>query len=339
MVKIILALFFILIFYLLVVYLNNITKEAMCSLDEYTYSQTNVNINKTITVYYGEIGSATVRTLPNGDQVIINVEKNSDVNTSELDKPMVFYSENGNTITVYKTTDGDYVISKNSEITDGSVQTFYGNNGSVTVQINANGSKEIIDYNTSYPNDVTSVQSFYGPNGNQINVIRTPDGQLKLVTASVNGSINGTSYNRNDYILKTQVVPPVCPSCPATTCADCNTSSSSDGTSNDSSSNGSSSNGSSSNGSSSNSSSSNSSSSNSSSSNNSSSNNSSSSSSSSSDSTSSDSTSNTTSNNNTSTGTEYTNDIISNGTPIGSYLNDIPQGDPMPLLNDFSKFS
>ena len=335
MVKIILALFFILLFYLLIVYLNDITKEGMCSLDEYTYNnETNININKSINVYYGEIGSATVRTLPNGDQVIVNVDKNSDVDTAELDKPMVFYSENGNTITVYKTNDGDYVISKNSEITDGSVQTFYGNNGSVTVQVNANGTKDIIDYNTSYPNDVTSVQSFYGPNGGQINVIRTPDGQLKLVTASVNGSISGASYNRNDYILKTQVVPPVCPSCPAITCADCDNSSSSDDTSNDSSSNGSSSNGSSSNSSSSNSSSSNSSSSNSSSSNKSSSN-----SSSSSDSTSSDSTSNTTSNNNTSTGTEYTNDIISNGIPIGSYLNDQPQGDPMPILNDFSKFS
>ena len=37
-----------------------------------------------------------------------------------------------------------------------------------------------------------------------------------------NGAIVSPGYNRNDYVLKSQVVPPVCPTCPATTCANCN---------------------------------------------------------------------------------------------------------------------
>ena len=281
----------------------------MCNLDEYTYGTNSENSSdQNITVYYGSIGSVTVRVLPNGERIIVNVDKNSDVTASQLNEAMVFYNQDGDTIVVYKTIDGDYVISNTSEITDGSVETYYGNNGSVTIQTNPDGTKEIVDYNTSYPNDVTSVQSFYGPNGKEISVIRTPDGTLKIVTASTNGTIVTTGYNRNDYVLKSQVVPPVCPTCPATTCANCNNDSNDetndDSTNNDtgssstdSSSNGSSSNGSSSNGSSSNETSS-----------------------------------------NESTYNNGTTDIISNGEPIGSYLGPVV-GTPMPLLNDFSRFS
>ena len=319
MVKNILVVLLILTFYLLIIYLNNISKESMCNLDEYNYGTNSENsANQNITVYYGSIGSVTVRVLPNGERIVINVDKNSDVTASQLNQAMVFYNQDGDTIVVYKTVDGDYVISNTSEITDGSVETYYGNNGSVTIKTNEDGTKEIMDYNTSYPNDVTSVQTFYGPNGKEVNVIRTPDGTLKLVTASSNGSIVSTGYNRNDYILKSQVVPPVCPTCPATTCANCNNDpdnednndSTTDNTNNndtgssstDSSSNGSSSNGSSSNGSSSNGSS-----------------------------------SNETSSNGLMYGDGST-DIISNGDPIGSYLGPIV-GTPMPLLNDFSRFS
>ena len=268
MVKNIIVVLLIVTFYLLIIYLNNISKEGMCSLDEYNYEfNSETNINQNITVYYGNIGSATVRVLPNGQRIIINVDKNSDVTTSQLNEPMVFYNQDGDTIVVYKTVDGDYVISNTSEITDGSVETYYGNNGSVTVKTNEDGTKEIMDYNTSYPNDVTSVQSFYGPNGKEVSIIRTPDGTLKIVTASSNGAIVSPGYNRNDYLLKSQVVQQVCPTCPATTCANCNNNpedennndSTDENTNNDngSSSNGSSSNGSSSNGSSSNGSSSN----------------------------------------------------------------------------------
>ena len=328
MVKNILVVLLIVTFYLLIIYLNNISKEGMCNLDEYNYEfNSETNINQNITVYYGSIGSATVRVLPNGERIIINVDKNSDVTTSQLNEPMTFYNQNGDTIVVYKTLDGDFVISNDSQITDGSVETYYGNNGSVTVKINEDGTKEIIDYNTSFPNDVTSVQTFYGPNGREVNVIRTPDGTLKLVTASTGGTIVSPGYNRNDYVLKSQVVPPVCPTCPATTCANCNNdsndetndNSNADSTNNDS---GSSSNDSSSNGSSSNESSSNGSSSNGSSSNTSSSNGSS-------------------SNDSSPNGLVYgdgTTDIISNGAPIGSYLGPVV-GTPMPLLNDFSRFA
>ena len=314
MVKNILVVLLIVTFYLLIIYLNNISKESMCNLDEYTYGTNSENSSdQNITVYYGSIGSVTVRVLPNGERIIVNVDKNSDVTASQLNEAMVFYNQDGDTIVVYKTIDGDYVISNTSEITDGSVETYYGNNGSVTIQTNPDGTKEIVDYNTSYPNDVTSVQSFYGPNGKEISVIRTPDGTLKIVTASTNGTIVTTGYNRNDYVLKSQVVPPVCPTCPATTCANCNNDSN-DETNNDSTNNdtGSSSTDSSSNGSSSNGSSSNESSSN-------------------------GSSSNETSSNE-STYNNGTTDIISNGDPIGSYLGPVV-GTPMPLLNDFSRFS
>ena len=44
------------------------------------------------------------------------------------------YNQDGDTIIVYKTLDGDFVISNDTQITDGSVETYYGNNGSVTVK-------------------------------------------------------------------------------------------------------------------------------------------------------------------------------------------------------------
>ena len=152
MVKNILVVLFIVTFYLLIIYLNNISKEGMCSLDEYNYEfNSETNINQNITVYYGNIGSVTVRVLPNGERIIINVDKNSDVTTSQLNEPMVFYNQDGDTIVVYKTLDGDFVISNDTQITDGSVETYYGNNGSVTVKTNEDGTKEIMDYNTFLP--------------------------------------------------------------------------------------------------------------------------------------------------------------------------------------------
>lgn len=59
--------------------------------------------------------------------------------------------------------------------------------------------------------DDADINSFYGPYGNSITVARGPAGNT-AVSANVN---NAGLVNPNNYLLKSQVVPPVCPVCPS----------------------------------------------------------------------------------------------------------------------------
>lgn len=194
-----------LLLFLFTIYLNApSSNEGMCTMPE------DENTGD-IVVYYGSIGSVKVKVVSNGDKYVVKLNPHNNVDSSQLNS-MEFYGPDGDTIKVYKTENGEYVISDEVHLEENDVITYYGKNGSVTVKTDSNGEKSIVDYNTSYSNDSTSVNTFYGPNGLEVNVIRTPDGNLKLVTGY--GSTK-TSTNKNDYILKTEVVPPVCPTCPA----------------------------------------------------------------------------------------------------------------------------
>ena len=76
-----------------------------------------------------------------------------------------------------------------------------------------------VDDNTNnYSSNSASATTYTGPQGNQATVATGPAGQT--VVATSNNTVNGIPYSeippgQSDlYILKSEVVPPVCPACP-----------------------------------------------------------------------------------------------------------------------------
>lgn len=207
--QIMILLFILLLFFCAVYFFKN--NEGMCSVDVREVDSDNT------TVYYGEFGSVTVKTMENGDRIIIGVKKNSgfddNVNTFEL------YGPEEETIVVHKTEEGTYVLVSEESMEhaeEPSIITYYGDYGSVTVKTNSDGSKTILKYEVSYSNESHSISTFYGPNGNSIDVIRTPDGNIRIVSDNHNADVI-TINPKNNFIRKTEIVPPVCPVCPSIT--------------------------------------------------------------------------------------------------------------------------
>lgn len=208
--KQIMILLLILLLFLCVVYFFK-NSEGMCSVE------INEMNDENIVVYYGEFGSVTVKTMENGDRIIVGVKRNDSfddsVNTFQL------YGPEEDTIIVHKTEDGLYVLVSDEsakEEEESSIVTYYGNYGSVTVETNSDGSKTILEYNVTYSNESHSVSTFYGPNGNSIDVVRTPDGTVRIVSDNTTKDVI-TINPKNNFIRKTEIVPPVCPVCPSIT--------------------------------------------------------------------------------------------------------------------------
>lgn len=198
-------------FFVIVYYSNG--KEGMSTLDVVDES------NSDVSVYYGEFGTLRIRTMPNGDRVVVAVKRNMDyVENKEI---ITVYGADGDTVYVYVNEDGEYLVIDNNTVDEDTVikstSTYYGNHGSVTISTDEDGDKHISDYKVN-EDDTVGIHTFYGPQGNSVDIIRTPDGDLKIVDTG-NGK---TLYvnTKNDYIRKTEIVPPVCPACPSvTTCA------------------------------------------------------------------------------------------------------------------------
>lgn len=206
--KILVLLLILISFFLITFYLNNLN-EGMCSIED---------LDDDVTIYYGKFGSARVRTTPEGDKIIIGVTKNESYNADT--NTVTLYGPDQEAITIYKNENGEYLIVNNETLDTeeyGDTMVYYGNNGSVTVKTNSDGSKSIIDYNTSYDSNQTSISTYYGPNGNSVDIIKTPDGNIKIV--GDNNTSGETVYvnTKNNYIRKTEIVPPVCPVCPSIT--------------------------------------------------------------------------------------------------------------------------
>ena len=110
----------------------------------------------------------------------------------------------------------------------GSVNTYYGANGNKVVAVKGpNGNNILVDadYNenpnysqTTYSNNDGSVTATTGPQGNTL--VTSSNNNGALVTNS--GTNNIPSGDEDLYILKSQVVPPVCPACPGITPASLN---------------------------------------------------------------------------------------------------------------------
>lgn len=124
------------------------------------------------------------------------------------------------------------------------------NNGKQAVEITGpNGSSVLYTEDNTYVynsqdgtlNDNTDVDQYYGPNGGQATTVTGPQGNTAGVVTGPGGNTYAGTSNNNDYynslppginrnqipsgqedlyILKSEVVPPVCPACPTPVCPD-----------------------------------------------------------------------------------------------------------------------
>ena len=89
---------------------------------------------------------------------------------------------------------------------------------SATVTTGPQGNTAVID-NNDYDANYASSTTYTGSSGNQATVVTGPQGQT--VVATTDNTVNGISSSdippgqEDLYILKSQVVPPVCPVCPS----------------------------------------------------------------------------------------------------------------------------
>ena len=144
--------------------------------------------NRTATTYTGPQGnSATVVT----DNQAYNDEYNNDQYSSTT-----YTGSQGNSATVYTGPEGNYAVQPNNNVSSGSATTYSGSQGgSATVYTGSQGNQAV---------------RATGPNGQT--VVATPQN-------TVNG-IPRSQIPQGDedlYILKSEVVPPVCPVCPQST--------------------------------------------------------------------------------------------------------------------------
>lgn len=203
----------ILILFFLIVYFIN-RREGMSTLDIVDEADSDVSI------YYGKFGTVRVRTLSDGSKVVVSVKQNE--NYSDNKEMITVYGEDGETLRIFINEDGKFSVVDNSTVDEDarntSTTTFYGNHGSVTVATNDDGTRTIIDY-TVNEEDTVGIHTFYGPKGNSVDVIRTPDGNLKIMAGDGDGNRVFVKTG-SDYIRKSEIVPPVCPACPSiTSCA------------------------------------------------------------------------------------------------------------------------
>lgn len=68
--------------------------------------------------------------------------------------------------------------------------------------------EDVIDDDYDY--DDADINTYYGKYGNSVTVAQGPAGNT-----AVNADVNNRATNPSDYVLKSQIVPPVCPVCPS----------------------------------------------------------------------------------------------------------------------------
>jgi hypothetical protein len=190
-----------------------------------TYSTTNDSISAT--TYYGPNGSARVVknsstgqyavevTGPNGEKVVYNSNTNTVyTNGSNSLEGTTYIGPNG-TATIVKGDNGQYVV----KISDnyGNVVIYDSKNNTAYTNTNTNGSSDPYYYNgnnytsTNTNSGSASVDTVSGQYGNTAFYATGPNGNS---VAGVSGS-SIPSGDEDLYILKSQIVPPVCPACPS----------------------------------------------------------------------------------------------------------------------------
>ena len=220
--KLFVLLLIVLVYFIVIVGFKN--NEGMCSVRD-DLEDSNPNID----VYYGEFGSVRVRTMSNGDKIIVGVTKNSDYRYDG--GKVTLYNPDNETIVIYRSEDGEYLIANINSLDNiqdynsKSVVTYYGDEGSVTVKTKRNGNIIIVSHSLKVDDITVDTQKvLYGPNGNMIKVIVKPSGEVILIDDDGVDKIakrfhkRGPLYPRaKDFVRKTEIVPPICPVCPSIT--------------------------------------------------------------------------------------------------------------------------
>ena len=220
--KLFVLLLIVLVYFIVIVGFKK--SEGMCSVRD-DLEDSNPNID----VYYGEFGSVRVRTMTNGDKIIVGVTKNS--NYRYDGGKVTLYSPDNETIVIYRSEDGEYLIADINSLDNiqdynsKSVVTYYGDEGSVTIKKKSNGKIVILNHSLkSYEVTIDTQIVLYGPNGNMIKVIVKPSGEVILVDDDDVDKVTKRFHKRDplyprskDFIRKTEIVPPICPVCPSIT--------------------------------------------------------------------------------------------------------------------------
>lgn len=147
--------------------------------------------------YTGSKGnSATVTTGPDGNKAVTGPDGNtSTFNTSSNNGSNTLSNRNYNSESV-------------------SASAYTGPRGNTIVSGPNNNAAIVDDTYDNYSSDTYS-----GPAGNSATVVSGPGGGSAVIT-DTNNNVNGISYSdippgqQDMYILKSQIVPPVCPACP-----------------------------------------------------------------------------------------------------------------------------
>ena len=181
------------------------------------------------TIFYGPNGgTAKVIKTPNNNSIVITNKNGTtevyyiDNNTSSA-TATAYYGPNGGSAKIITGSDGKTAV----EITtpNGSKVVYTGENtytynsqdGTIN-QYSADSNTTGSDYNSAF-----SSNSYYGPNGGQATTVSGPAGNTYATydsSAYYNSLPQGIPKNQippgdeDLYILKSQVVPPVCPKCP-----------------------------------------------------------------------------------------------------------------------------
>jgi len=191
-------------------------------------------------------GNSIVITYKNGNTETYYLNSNDDNNNTNVE---IYYGPNGSTATIFTDSSGKESIKLTSS--DGSIIIFTEDNTYVyNSQDSSLNEPNSYDSNSYYGPNGVQATSVSGSNGNSATVASGPNGNSAVYASSSNGNTySGTNYdyssdNSNDsssannsssyynslppgissnqiptgqedlYILKSQVVPPVCPKCP-----------------------------------------------------------------------------------------------------------------------------
>lgn len=177
-----------------------------------------------VTFYGSDGGKAQVVRTPDENTIVITY-KNGVTDIYYIDGDVDTYTgPNGNTAKVVTNKNGKKAI----EITfsDGRKIYYYSGNAD-TYNSNA---ENINNYDVYQPYDGVSATSYTGPAGNSVTKVNGPAGNsVTAVNTNNNDYYNSLpegiyrnqipSGEEDKYILKSQVVPPVCPKCPDVQCS------------------------------------------------------------------------------------------------------------------------
>lgn len=226
--------------YIVITYKNGTTEMYYINNDD-----TSNNNNVDVETYYGPNGaSAKIVTDNNGKQAVEITGPNGSSVLYTEDNTYVYNSQDG---TLNDNTDVDQYYGPNG----GQATTITGPGGNTAGVVTGPGGNTYAgttnnngyynNYKNGYYNNGADVNQYYGPNGGQATTVTGPGGNTAGVVTGPGGNTYVGTSNNNDYynslppginrnqippgqedlyILKSEVVPPVCPACPIPVCPD-----------------------------------------------------------------------------------------------------------------------